>query len=136
MALNKNTTYTPKEALAADGRIPVKLGRGRMPAGGDAICRELAEAGYRIKGYQVSTSTPSTSTEVKSTKVVKKVAPGPATIAEYVIFWEEEEYKAVGVDKKVWSMRECCNTCMVSLVQCHCSNPTILGDIPVKIVRK
>jgi hypothetical protein len=49
--------------------------------------------------------------------------------------YPEAEYKAVEVGgKKVHGMRECCNTCRVSLTNHMCDNPTILGNIAVKIV--
>lgn len=34
------------------------------------------------------------------------------------------------------SLRECCNLCRVSLVNHMCDNPTILGDIVVKIEKR
>lgn len=139
MTLDKTRTYTPKEALDADPNwtIPVKLGRGRMPAGGDAHCRTLAAAGYRIRGYDVTPAkVVSTSTVAPSEPVVRKVAAaGIKEIREFTILWPEDSFKAVGVkDKKEWGMREVCNLCRVSLVQNQCENPTILGNIPVKIV--
>lgn len=139
MSLNKEKTYSPKEALDADPNWtkPVKLGRGRMPTGGDAHCKELAAKGYRIKGYQIASSTPAPAGVTPAAPVVNKVAAnGVKEVKDFVIFWPEETYKAVGKDKKVWGMREACNTCRVSLVQCHCPNPTILDNIPVTITRK
>ena len=140
MTLDKNRTYSPKEALDADPNwpTPVKLGRGRMPQGGDAHCRALAAAGYRIKGYDVTaaTKTATSSSITPAEPVVRKVtAANVKEVKEYTILWPEDSFKAVGVkDKKEWGMREVCNTCRVSLVQNQCENPTILGNIPVKIV--
>jgi hypothetical protein len=48
----------------------------------------------------------------------------------------EAEYKAKGADGKTYGMRECCNLCRVSLVGHMCDNPTILGNIAVKIVKR
>lgn len=45
----------------------------------------------------------------------------------------EAEYKAVGTDGKTYSMRECCNTCMVSLTNHACNSPTIHGNMVVHI---
>lgn len=48
----------------------------------------------------------------------------------------EGEYRAVSWEngkRKVWSLRECCNVCRVSLVNHSCDHPTILGNIVVKI---
>jgi len=132
--LTKTKTYTPKEALAGDPAwtTPVKLGRGRMPAGGDAHCRSLAAQGYRIKGYDAPTST--STAPVEASEVVKTKATAGKVIEEFTILYDKNAYKAVGEDGKVYGMPEVCNTCRVSLVQNHCLNPTILGGIPVKIV--
>lgn len=135
MPLVKNRTYSPKEALDIDGKVPVKLGKGRMSAAAIARIHELVNEGYSIKGYAAAPTSKSTDKAIAA-PVVQRVAPvNVKTVAEFVIFWPLEEFKAVGADKRVWSMKECCNTCRVSLVQCHCGNPTILGDIPVSIVR-
>lgn len=124
---------TPKEALAKDGTIPVKLGRGRLPAGGAERCQYLVDnEGYSIKGFVKSGNTSTTSSPVPPKRV-----PANGNLENYadvVYTYPEANYKAVGPDRKVYGMRECCNTCRVSLVQCHCGNPTILGDIPVTIV--
>ena len=51
----------------------------------------------------------------------------------------EAEYRGVTFrnGKKVEvSLRECCNTCKVSLVNHMCDSPTILGDVNVKIERR
>lgn len=51
----------------------------------------------------------------------------------------EAEYRGVTFrdGKKVEvSLRECCNSCMVSLVNHACDSPTILGDVVVKIERR
>jgi hypothetical protein len=129
--LNKNKTYTPKEALAADPnwKTPVKLGRGRMPAGGDAHCRALAAQGYRIKGYDVGQAS-----DGEAPKVTKVAAGNEKVIQEFTIIYPRDAYKALGDNGKTYGMAEVCNKCRVSLVQNHCDNPTILGDIAVKIV--
>lgn len=53
--------------------------------------------------------------------------------------YPEAEYRAVtfvdGKRKEV-GMRECCNTCRVSLVGHMCENPTIHGNIAVRIERR
>lgn len=125
---------TPKQALEKDGTIPVKQGRGRLSADAVERCKWLvANKGWSIKGYSVSdtVATPDKPTE----KVVKKVAVNnEKVIQDFVILFDERMFKAIGVDKKEWGMREVCNSCRVSLVQCHCDNPTILGGISVKIV--
>jgi hypothetical protein len=118
----------PKEALIKDGQIPTSMGRGRLSRVQDQRCRELASKGWDIEGYSRSSS--------PTAPVVKnKPVRNEKVIADFVIFWEEAEYKAMS-GKTVHSMREVCNNCRVSLVQCHCGSPTILGNIPIRIVRK
>lgn len=137
MTLNKTTTYTPKEALDADPNwtIPVKLGRGRMPKGGDEHCRALVAAGYRIKGYGAVSSTPTAGTVTPAAPVVEKVAPSNVKeVKDFTIFYPEESFKAKSASGKEYGMREVCNTCRVSLVQNQCHFPTILGGIAVSIV--
>lgn len=134
MPLEKNRTYTPKEALAADGKIAVVLGRGRMPKGGDERCKELAAKGYRIKGYAIDKSAPITADAPVQVKRVN--ATNEKVIQDFVIFYERDLYKAIGSDGKTYGMAEVCNNCRVSLVQNHCDNPTIYGDIAVEIVRR
>lgn len=51
----------------------------------------------------------------------------------------EAEYRAVAWDggkKVVYSLRECCNTCRVSLVNHMCESPTIHNGVTVKIERR
>lgn len=47
----------------------------------------------------------------------------------------EGEYVAKGADGKRYSMRECCNTCKVSLTNHGCNTPSVHGA-PVQIVRR
>lgn len=47
--------------------------------------------------------------------------------------YPEAEYKAVGTDGKTYGMRECCNTCRVSLTNHACNTPTIHGNMVVHI---
>lgn len=136
-------TMTPKDALIKDGTIPVKAGRGRLSREAIDRCKWLvANKGWSIKGYEVAAAakspvSTSTAPVAVAEPVVNKVAVSNVKeVAEFTILWPEASYKAVGKDKKVWGMREVCNTCRVSLVQNQCANPTILGDIPVTIVPK
>lgn len=134
---------TPKQALEKDGTIPVKQGKGRLSREAVDRCKVLAAQGWSIKGYEVVSSKEKTSSSTPAAPVVvKKAAPANAkVISDFVIFWPEETYKAVDKDKKVlpgkWGgMREVCNTCKVSLVQCHCDYPTVHNNKPVSIVRR
>lgn len=47
----------------------------------------------------------------------------------------EGEWRATVAGKEV-SLRECCNTCKVSLVNHFCNTPTIHEFLPVKIERR
>lgn len=131
--LNKNTTYSPKDILAIDGKVQVKSGRGRMAKAAVDRIHELVNEGYQVKGYAMS---PNKSTDKATAPVVKAPITNAKTIAEYVIFWDEAEYKAMDANGKEWGMREVCNNCHVSLVQCHCNDTTILGDVKLTIVRR
>lgn len=142
-SLDKNRTYLPKEALQIDGTVPVVMGKGRLSGAAKARIAELVEKGYRIAGYELektSNSVPAKKSKVKADKPVAKVKQVPITnekvIADFVIIYDMTMYKAVGTDNKEWGMAEVCNNCRVSLVQCHCGNPVILGDIPVRIVSR
>ena len=130
---------TPKEALIKDGKVPVKAGRGRLSREAKARLEELVAEGWKIDDYSVKTS-PATAKDTKPVVVQKPKATGKV-IEEYVIFWDEHEYKALDSNNKERSMREACNNCHVSLVQNHCDNPTIVrqdgaGNVAVRIVRR
>lgn len=133
--LSKNITYSPKDILAIDGRVAVKQGRGRMSKAAVDRITELVNEGYRVKGYAANSSTANKATPDEPVEV-KRVSVNNNEIAEFVILWDLDEYKAIDENGKEWGMREICNNCMVSLVQCHCHNSTILGDIRVSIVRR
>lgn len=138
---------TPKEALIKDNatrpeseRIPVKEGRGRMSRTAvERIHWLISTKGWAIKGYEaVKPSKPVASNPTAPSEPVKvKRVPvtGVKEVQDFVIFFPEESFKAQGKDR-VWSMRECCNNCRVSLVQCHCEDPVILGGIKVSILPK
>lgn len=130
MALNKNIVYKPKDALIEDGRVAgIKSGRGRLPAAAIARIHELVAEGYKIIGYEQDKPK-----DKSAPKVVRVKPSAEKVVQEYIILYPESMYKAIDPDGKERGMAEVCNHCMVSLVQCHCDNPTILGDIPIKIV--
>jgi hypothetical protein len=119
---------TKKQALLKDG-FPVSAGRGRLSREATARVEELVAQGWAIEGYAQQKS-------VTETVAVKKVPvkSSEKVVQEFVILYDERMYKAVADDGKEYGMREVCNTCMVSLVQNHCSNPSILGGIAVTIL--
>lgn len=140
-------SMTPKQALAkwnaANPTQTIKFseGRGRLSREAVAKCTELVASGdWQIQGY-VANTTKSTSKVNGETRtdevVVKKVAVvNEKVIAEFTILYDENAYAAIDKTGKPWSMRNACNNCKVSLVQCHCGKPTIFGDIGVTIVAK
>ena len=120
---------TPKQALIKDGTIPVKPGKGRLSHEAIARCKELVSQGWVIDGYSAD----------NSDGEVKRVATtNEKIVSEVTILYPESSYRAVVEGMKFtgpgMGMREVCNNCRVSLVQCHCGNPTILGDLKVKIM--
>jgi hypothetical protein len=119
----------PKDALKQAG-FPVNMGRGRLSREAIEKCKELAASGVKIDGYEVTTKVSSESPKVTKTAVVQ----GEKVIESFTLSYPLERWQAKGKDGRVWSMKECCNNCRVSLVQCHCGNPSILGNIPLDIV--
>ena len=72
---------------------------------------------------------------------VTKAAPVKDSMPDFFLPDEyrfpEKEFKAIerrDGKRITHSMRECCNTCRVSLVNHGCDAPTILGNIVVEIV--
>lgn len=133
---------SPKDALRKwNEQNPTKTivfseGRGRLSREAVAKCTELAGSGWSINGYVVSPASNTTAVSVSEPVVTKVAVSNEKVIREFHIFWDEQSYTALDKTGKVWSMRNACNTCRVSLVQCHCGNPTIFGDIGVTIVAK
>lgn len=78
--------------------------------------------GWDIEGY---------STEKSSTgeiQVKTEKSSPQQIISEFTILWPEEDFVAVElVSGKKRSMREACNYCMRSMVQCQCDQ---FGRIP------
>lgn len=126
----------PKDALIAAG-FPVKAGKGRLSAAAKAKLAELVASGVRVDGYSVAVVTPGqkadTSVVAGSAKNVVKDKPTGFVPLHYEVFWPEETHEAIDKDGKVWSLRNVCNNCRVSMVQCHCGQPSIFGDIGVTI---
>lgn len=125
---------TPKQALIKDGTVPVKEGRGRLSREATDRCKWLvANKGWDIQGYAIQAATKSNSITPSAPVVEKTVVNNEKVIADFHLTFPENDWTAVDKSGKVWGMRECCNNCRVSLVQCHCDSPTILGDIAVSI---
>lgn len=112
----------PKDALIKDGFPGVVAGRGRLSSAAKERCKELAAMGWNIEGYSAEKSTTGEIT-------VKTEKPNVSQIiSEFTILWPEEDFVAVElVSGKKRSMREACNNCMRSMVQCQCDQ---IGRIP------
>lgn len=123
---------TKREWLAGQGLA--KMGRGKFSNDAKAALAK-AEAG----GMKFSDSTGPVSSTPKAGKVVKD-KPQPSGDTLYVsptdFRYSEDEWVAVDAKGGKYSMRECCNTCKVSLTNHGCDNPSVYNNITVKIVRK
>ena len=128
----------PKEYLASIG-VEVKQGRGRLSAENVAIIKEAVASGVRIEGYSVE-NVPATSKSEKATEVKRVPVTNEKVIEELYIRYPVGEYKVIRTDTNEVlpgpkaGLPEVCNTCRVSLTGHICDNPTILGNIPVKVV--
>jgi hypothetical protein len=135
------TQLTPKEALAQDGTVPVKMGKGRLSGEAIARCKVLAQEGWDIKGYSVTVAPATATTPNPTAAVVKeKVLQGQKVIVELApMRYTLDEWQAVSetpvFGQTVFSMKEVCRGCGVSLAYHVCNSPIVLG-VPVKVVRK
>lgn len=122
-----------------------KPGRGKFSNAGKAA---LAEA--EASGMKFSDSGPAIPTKAKPTGNPTESSAGGQSAQKTEQPWSslltpddyrfpEKEYRGVQFvngKKREVSLREVCNTCRVSLVNHMCENPTVLGDIVVKIERR
>lgn len=112
-----------------------KPGRGKFS---NAAKEALAKA--EAEGMKFSDAAPKATGPVKTDEPTTKVT-APAGESAYIVPSDFRfpigEYVAVARDEDgkrvIHSLRECCNTCRVSLTNHFCDSPTILGLIPVKI---
>lgn len=126
---------TKREWLAEKG-LAIAGARGKFS---NAAKEALAKA--EAEGVVFSDSTPTARPAAKPTGDKPEPKPKSAGISDYLFpsdfRFPENEYVAVARDENgkrlEFSMRECCNTCRVSLTNHLCDNPTILGLITVKI---
>lgn len=124
---------TEREWLVEKGLA--KPGRGKFS---NAAKEALAKA--KAEGVEFKSTGPKPPV-IAERGVSKEDAAKPAGLSDYLwpsdFRYPEAEYVAVARDENgkrvLHSMRECCNTCRVSLTNHGCDNPTILGMIPVKI---
>lgn len=133
-------SMSPKAALIKDGVVAVKEGKGRLSNEAKARLDILMAKGWDITGYVPSKPVAAAPGGKSVDKSFKRVA-NVKVVEDYVILNDEREYKAVdAVTRKMigsnGGMREVCRPCGVSLVQCHCGNPVIVGDRKVSIVKR
>jgi len=125
---------TKREYLVTLGLA--KPGRGKFSNDAKAALAKAEGEGVKFKdvtpGAPVRTASPTGETK----------APEPAKAADSLYVcpsdfrFPEAEYKAVGSDGKTYGMRECCNTCRVSLTNHFCDSPTIHGNMVVHIRKR
>ena len=128
-----------KQALLKAGRIDA-IKRGRISLDNHAWLKTQYDQGVRFtdwpKGEVQTTKSETGATEVR----VKRDASQTQAKVVYDIgdfrFPEKsfEAYEFVDGKKKSVSLRECCNTCRVSLVNHACDEPTYLNNRKVFIV--
>jgi len=108
-----------KQFLLKEGKIK-EAGRGRISGANMAFIEQAYANGQRFSDWE----------PVKSEKVdaaVNKKAKQPLVkeniSTEFRVYWPEDEYNAIEIRKGkriIRSMREACNNCRASLVQCSC----------------
>ena len=131
-----------KVALVEAGIIK-SAGRGRISATGHAWLKSQYDNGVRFSDWpkgkvEVTKSKDTGESTVKvirssqdsSVKVVTELAPYRFPEEDF------EAYEYVDGKKKPVSLRECCNTCRVSLVAHCCDEPTYLNNRKVYIQPK
>jgi hypothetical protein len=138
---------TRKQFLLKNKRIE-KAGRGRISADNLSWLLEQYNAGQRFSDWEPEV----TETEGEK-RIVNKNKPIPRRVKEEIpteinIYWPEEDYNAIEIrnnKRVIRSMREACNNCMASLVQCACRaygrTPKIVaidgrGSVDVTIERR
>lgn len=114
----------PKVALIKDGKVPTKLGKGRMNAAQIARCMELVAQGWVIEGYTSKVSDNTTAPVVtKEKSEFSGVADVPPDIRR------EDDWDAfIVIDGKSTKigMRTVCNgPCRSSLTNCYCEKSRV-----------
>lgn len=136
---------TRKQWLLAQGHIKEnQAGRGRISAENMAHVKAAYESGTRFSDWEPKVTEKPDGTQVTENSVSTR--GNPKIVSEFTILWPEDEFQAIEMHtKKVRSMREACNPCRRSLVQCECDTlervPSIVstdgrGSVPIQIVRK
>jgi len=130
---------TRREALVKAGLA--KPGRGKFSKDANAWLDAQRAAGVKFSDDDAPVRTlAAPKSKVDAVAKVREAAQ-TSTMPDFFLPDEyrfpEKEFKAIERrdGKRIQhSMRECCNTCRVSLVNHGCDAPTILGNIVVEIV--
>jgi hypothetical protein len=125
---------TRKQWLLSQGHIK-EAGRGRISAENLSRIQEAYESGIRFSDWQPG------NTEIRDGNVTTRNSAPVNVTGTITIHYPEELYKVVEGNGTVRSLKEACNNCRVSLVQCSCGSPRIVardgrGSVLVSIVRK
>lgn len=133
-----------REYLVSKGLA--KPGRGKFSnAAKEAIAKAEADGmkfsdGTGATGILTKNSAGGQSDQKTETPVVKADPRDSLYVSPADFRFPEAEYVAVARDNNgkrvLHSMRECCNTCRVSLTNHMCNTPTIHNDVTVKIERR
>lgn len=131
---------TKREWLVSQGLA--KPGRGKFSNAAKEALAKAEASGVKFSDVATKVSAPTGNPTEKAAGGQTDQKTDPAmtpylTPDEYR--FPEKEYRGVtfvdGKRKEV-SLKECCNTCRVSLVNHMCESPTILGGQQVKIERR
>lgn len=106
------------------------------------ILDEAVKSGVKFSDWpksQANTSTGVAGTARSAGTTKTKSKPPKAGLPEYRFdyLYSEEDHVAVenAGKKRKRSMREACQNCRVSLVQCHCGDPTIVAEDGTRSVK-
>lgn len=119
-----------REWLASKGLA--KIGRGKFSNEAKAALAKAESEGMKFSDSP--TGAPVTKSESK-TPEVKKDGDSPYLSPDDFRF-PEKEYHAKDASGKTYSMRECCNTCRVSLTNHMCNTPSVHNFNAVTIERR
>jgi len=131
---------TAREWLVPQGLA--KPGRGKFSKAAHAALAEAIKAGTKFSDYPKNGTAPRPAKNSEGGNSSQNSAPAPVTpenslyVCPSDFRFPEGEYIARGNDGRTYSLRECCNTCRVSLTNHACNHPTIHGNLPVTIVAK
>lgn len=126
-----------RDALVKQGLA--KPGRGKFSNDAKQWLNAQVAAGVKFSDYPKESTGAVVPATPATDNTPKPIASNPYDtlyLSPSDFRFPEDTYKAVEVGgKKVHSLRECCNTCRVSLTNHACAAPTIHGNIAVEIVR-